>query len=203
MLKYAIPKSIYHRLSDLPVHNNTVTINRHRLSPSSPAPASALTRSWTLPSLSTSVLGDESYQPLGLLIRRSAQALNSSCERKRDSGFEFNVLYLSSTAHSLCPVITLAPAVASHVAPLEDAEVAGEAGGQSVSQLVILPWPRTGRVIPLAPRLQVEEVLVKAGLCHGSVPPVVGAQPGLEVSLVVGGELHLHLDHAVHSEVGA
>ena len=99
--------------------------------------------------------------------------------------------------------MTLAPAVARYIAPLEDTEVTGEAGGQTVSQLVTLPRPRTGWVISLTPSLEVEEVLVKTGLSHRSVPPVVGAQPGLEVALVIGSELHLNLDDAVHGEVSA
>ena len=111
--------------------------------------------------------------------------------------------YLSPAAQGLCAIITLAPAVARHVAPLEHAEVTGEAGGQEVSQLVTLAWPRAGWVILLTPRLQVEEMLVKTSLGYWPVPPVVGAQPRLEVALVVGGELHLDFDDAVHGEVGA
>ena len=45
--------------------------------------------------------------------------------------------YLRPTAQGLCPIVTLAPAVTRHVAPLEHAEVTGEAGGQPMVEMAL------------------------------------------------------------------
>ena len=58
------------------------------------------------------------------------------------------------------------------------------------------------RVVPSSSTLQGEEMLVQTLLSDGSEPSVVFAEPELEVSLVVGRELHLHLEDLALAEVG-
>ena len=45
---------------------------------------------------------------------------------------------LRAAAQGPCPITTLAPVIARHIAPLEHTQVTGEARGQAVSQMVTL-----------------------------------------------------------------
>ena len=89
---------------------------------------SPLIMSLTFPSVSTSLFGVESYHPLVEVILMSAQALNSSYREilLNLMGDENIVIYLSSTANAFSPIVTLAPAVTSHISPLEDTQVTCE-----------------------------------------------------------------------------
>ena len=90
----------------------------------------------------------------------------------------------------------LTPVVSCEVPPLQDTLAAGETQGELEPHLEhLLPWPRVELWSFSISLLQ--EVSVQAGLGGRHERVVLGTEPELEVSHVVGRQLYPHLDALV------